>query len=194
MTPERKAELEQLAQKGLIHTGAETPAPRPKRCPRCSDSLKGREYDPAKGVCEKCWESANEERSQAALRAALLERDKGVCQEPGCPNGDCLALENERDRLWSLASAPYATTRQVNAWKVFVRRLSLAGFPKGDIEGRRTLWDAAHRKDRVRGGPDTIGNVTTKCLACHAMETASLAGDRAKARGSRWKKGRKRGR
>lgn len=164
----------EAALSGVIK-GKDVPAPRGPRCKRCYRPI--RDHDHAPYCCLECREAEGEEYSQARLRALVLERDKGFCCECGTL---CVALRAELDELKH--QALMWPTFGLRVYEARVFQLVRLGFPRKDVEEGRTLWDTAHVKDRVRGGPNTLANVVTKCLACHGKETKAFAKARAQAR------------
>ena len=181
MTPDREEDAYRA-----IRRGSETPQPKGPRCRRCYKLVKQDGHD---GYCSSdCLKSESDEVSRAALRRAVFERDKGVCAACGM---DCEAL---REEMRMLREDFPCSMRAPMVYDARVHQLVRLGFPRRDVENGKSLWDCAHVKDRVRGGQNTLENARTLCLPHHAAETAELAGERAKRRGSTWKKRGLRGR
>lgn len=182
----------------LVKRGSDIPPIKGERCKRCFKPRK--DPDAPEGLCSiSCLESGSEEVSQARLRALVLERDKGVCQEPGC-GLDTVELRAELDEAAKVAGARGPAVWSVELLKRYQARVHMLvrlGWPRGPVERGETLWECAHLKARVQGGQDDPKNVTTLCLVHHREDTNRLASKRAdsrKTKGSQWKKGRKFGR
>lgn len=181
MTPEREKELV-----GLVKTGSQTPTPKGARCTRCQKVIR---EDGHNAFCSSdCAEAERVEVSQQRLRDLLFDRDHAVCAECGI---DCEALRDELDALLAANRAELARAhaiqdfvdaRALRRLSARVHQLVILGFPRKDVEDGKTLWNAAHVDARVKGGPTTLANAKTLCLACHRKDTNKLAGERASAR------------
>lgn len=132
-------------------------------------------------------------------RAAVLERDRGICSACGV----------DTIRLWEwlqsvpLISAAYPTNgsasrgRMLKAWKygredrhtrmAFRRVLGRHRFRAAVLLGRLwgvvidhkrpSLWEAHHDVSvSENGGGCGVDGLVTLCLRCHRLETAALAG------------------
>lgn len=149
-----------------IMRGSDVPVPAGPKCARCGKPIR---EDGHGGFCSAdCALLAGAARSQAELRRRVEERDRGVCAECGF---DAPAARLALDEL---------KATDVRLWKARVQGLVVLGFDRHALESGASLWEAAHRVARVRGGPDTLENCITLCLAHHHEDTAKLAGERAK--------------
>lgn len=172
MTPEEA--LNKLEARKDVITGKAIPKAAGARCRRCLKVIREDGHD---SYCSSdCWAAENHELSQSALRAAVLERDKGVCHDCGC---DCEAL---REELRMLREDYPCSMRAPMVLDARIHQLVRLGFPRGPVERGETLWEADHVKERVKGGPNTLANLATRCLACHSKKTSSLASSRAESR------------
>lgn len=170
---------EQLAQR-IKHVQLGKTVRAPRRCAweKCNEILR---HDEDVAYCSPEHLDKHEgELDQRQLRAALEERDHGVCQVPNCQK-DTLWLRGHLDALKARADKGDLTA--LNHWKIQVNAYLGDGFPRTALETPgATLWNAAHLVARVRGGRTHLDNARTWCLGCHSKDTSQLARDRSLAR------------
>lgn len=149
----------------------------PPRCSRCQRVI--RDKDAPEGLCGvSCHEAREEELSQAALRKAVLERSKGLCERCGL---DAVGLRERLDTLKRFADG--GSRNALNEWKALVHMLVRDGFPRSALEAPgAVLWNAAHLRARVQNGRDAPENCALWCLSCHAKDTKALSKSRAASR------------
>lgn len=171
MTPDREA-----AAKKLMRYGSEVPNPTGARCSNCTKVI--RDEDAPAGFCSMdCMRAKGGEVSQSKLRDLVFQRDRGKCagvlrNGQKCPN-DCEELAGLLDSIQAAGRARY---------DAFVHTLVRAGFDRDAIESKGSLWEADHVNPRVKGGPTTLENARTLCLACHHDATRLLNQERSGAR------------
>lgn len=172
----------------------------PKRDPRRNPRLKFPEWLPKRtdGLCRcGCGKPVPKGRRQWAtgeckppkleefyilqgyndtIRKAVFRRDKGVCA--GC--GLDTAEAAERCSKWGGDCSPKVQANANAARAEFMAR----GFPSPQYGGKN-WWEADHIIPVSMGGPNTLENFRTLCIACHRGETRRLAALRARARSGR---------
>lgn len=159
----------------------------PRRCAN-GDCLAIIKHDEDSPYCRTaCQANAEEDASQKKLRALAFERDKGVCRFCSADT-DKERAELEQMRQWlanptSREHAHFAKNRLD-----FYR--NQRGYLDAEIEGRKSLWEADHLKERARGGSNSIENIATACAPCHAQRTGDFSRIRKVARKPRGRFGR----
>jgi 5-methylcytosine-specific restriction endonuclease McrA len=93
----------------------------------------------------------------------VLDRDHGICAICGA---DTLKMARIRVLV------------RRDGWLEYMH-LKLHWKDLGMNDGVSDFWQADHIVPRVRGGTNDIANIRTVCEACHKIETANLAADRA---------------
>lgn len=142
----------------------------PRRCASCRDVIK---HDEDSKFCEKCAEPARERAAQAAFRAAIFERDKGVCATCG------------EDTLRVRATADMFKACGGDAWQTHVRLLKKSGFDEKAVREGHSLWIADHIRELADDGNWTLANGQTLCQPCSHAKTNAFASKRAASRKSK---------
>jgi 5-methylcytosine-specific restriction protein A len=117
---------------------------------------------------QQCVKSMTIEHWPAAWSQAVIERDKGVCQQCGF---DGRLVERVLRRLnWDYErhESQNSNHRQAHQW--YQHHIWDLGFTRGIH-----LMQADHIIPVVDGGPNTLANGRTLCQPCHKAETARLA-------------------
>src|SRR5262249_53341517 len=118
-----------------------------RACRRCGGEVPRRRYTFCSPECVHEWKLRTD---PGYLRAAVFERDRGVCARCGL---DAEALRRDKRKM------DYNARRQ---------------FEK-DWGGRKHLWDADHIVPVVEGGGECgLANMRTLCLKCHRIVTSEL--------------------
>lgn len=129
-------------------------------------------------ACVRAWRLIHD---PATIRAAVLDRDKGVCAHCGRDTEAMRAeyrkaLFGARDRVGLVSLRDAETVAYVLGSR---RPAPPEGFPCVS----RTWWEADHIVPVVEGGGCCgLENYRTLCCPCHKKETAALARRRAEAR------------
>jgi 5-methylcytosine-specific restriction endonuclease McrA len=183
MTPGRKETIRKL--KETIRELAEATGTQlgssvkpPRRCSSCHNVIKHDEDSP---FCERCAGAEIERSQQGKFRAALLERDRGVCANPKCRNRDTLEIR---------AMADEAKARGGKAWAQCLLMLLKAGYDEKALEEGHALWVADHIVELVAGGSWSLSNGQTLCQPCSKAKTSDFAKKRGDARKPRGRFGR----
>ena len=177
MTPKDVTKaIQQAAQSKGVVLGSSINTPQGSRCLNCLKVIKDEDAPPGY-CCMDCRTAHLGELSDAKLRALVLVRDRGVCSDCG---RDCLAIRDMADAFKAIGG---------HLWKAHVTLLDLSGFDPHAVMSGSALWEMAHIKARVQGGPNTIDNVRTACLPCHKKDTKDLSKKRAKARKGGFRRG-----
>jgi 5-methylcytosine-specific restriction protein A len=139
----------------------------------CGDRLEGRQKHWRNGHVDTVLRAFRIRKGDSkTIRRALFERDKGVCaiclMDTVTAGKSCFAR-------WNAAPAVRARAEAAR------ERFMLEGWPSPHQKGK-SWWHADHIKPIVEGGENSLENLRTLCVKCHAVETAKLAGRRRKPR------------
>lgn len=111
---------------------------------------------------DRCVKEYRIRSSGAALRAAVYERDRGVCALCG---RDCAALEQE---LWRLRERRWQSDQDMERYQARLRELALSPY-------QLHVWEADHIVPVAEGGGECgLENIRTLCIWCHRKVTAEL--------------------
>lgn len=175
MTPDRAEEL-----KRTLKLGSEIEAMK-ARCRVCDRTVDAGEL--ADGRCEKCHDKANGEGlSQSTLRRRAFERDHGVCQ---LCRENTLKIREDLDALKKSAEEGDARNdpRPRALYKARIYFFTKIGFDEHALTSGASLWEAHHKNEKALGGSDSLSNVVSLCLRCHAGKTGAFARARRRRRG-----------
>lgn len=124
---------------------------------------------PRRSWCSKDCVDAFLIQASGGFRAAVFERDRGVCA--GCGLDTELLRRILRHAIRSLA------TQGGYRWCYEKQVRQTLGLP--DCDSR---WEADHIIPLIEGGENSLQNGRTLCVPCHKAETRQLARRRAQRR------------
>ncbi len=116
---------------------------------------------------DACGEAFYRQHDWTYIRRQVLKRDQGICAHCGF---DALKVKRIWDHLRRRGAFEYR--------KHYMDFMSSMGFHSLIDD----LWQAHHIKPRSQGGTHDLANLETVCVACHKIENARQAAERAAAR------------
>lgn len=154
-------------------------------CRECGAEVPPRRQSYCSEPCADSWK----EKWPSSQSAAVLQRDKGICESCG---RDCMALLAEltelrareaAERFPRLALDFYIPPSIALNLPRFVARCDELQLPPHHRTLTRRLWEMDHRVPVVEGGGSCgLGNLRTLCWLCHRRATRELAARRAERR------------
>lgn len=122
---------------------------------------------------DACVTAYREEHDWDYIRGRVRDRDKGVCALCGFDTEQLQRIIRSalsRQTLRQACLSGYEMHRHVADWLESVNQNRVWKWAQ---------WQADHITPRCRGGSNELSNLRTLCVACHKVETARLARDRA---------------
>lgn len=110
-------------------------------------------------------------------RPLVEKRDKGVCAECGCDTSQIERVLRHLDTGVYYSSESTDRASYSLARETMQKHLEALGFILF-----RSLWEADHILEVVRGGTSDLANLQTLCVPCHKAKTKRLAQERAQER------------